>query len=100
MKSIMQQDKEQCYMCGSNGTDDMCGLEEHHVLYGQGRKHLSEKYGLKVYLCGTRCHRLGPNAPHENEDVRKSLEAEAQKAFERVHGTREDFRRIFGKYCT
>ena len=54
MDSIMQEEGI-CYLCGSSGIDDMCGLEQHHVFGGPNRK-LSERYGLKVYLCGEKCH--------------------------------------------
>lgn len=44
MKSILQTERE-CYLSGR--TD---WLEEHHIFYGQGRRKLSEQYGLKVWL--------------------------------------------------
>jgi hypothetical protein len=45
MKSIMQRDIEHCYICGGRAT------EEHHCIYGTANRKLSEKYGLKVYMC-------------------------------------------------
>lgn len=48
-KSIMQQDDNECYLCGANGTMDH--LHWHHVFGGPNRK-LSERYGLKVRICG------------------------------------------------
>ena len=55
-KSIMQMDWDTCYLCGRNRIADPCGLEEHHVFGGANRK-FSEKYGLKIHICGERCHR-------------------------------------------
>ena len=42
-----------CFLCGKTGW-----LEEHHVYPGPFRDK-SEKYGLKVGLCGESCHRNG-----------------------------------------
>ena len=97
MKSIMQTDRACCYICGGypNFQDGM--LEEHHVFFGAGRRKLSEKYGLKIYIHANKCHRNGENAVHVNKDVRRETERAGQQAFERVHGTREDFIRIFGR---
>ncbi|MDE5588206.1 MAG: hypothetical protein K2J60_03575 [Acetatifactor sp.] len=93
-KSIMQNNDRECYLCGANGTADP--LHWHHVFGGANRKH-SEKYGLKVRLCGQKCHENGPDAVHRNAAVSEKLKEEGQRAFESVHGTREDFRRIFGR---
>lgn len=100
MTSIMQEDKEKCFLCG--GTAEWSGavldtLEEHHIFSGNpGRKH-SEKYGLKVYLHGIKCHREGRDAVHRNKAVRLALQAAGQKKFEEVHGTREEFIKTFGR---
>lgn len=94
-KSIMQEDKSICYLCGKEGGY-YNPLEEHHVIYGKGNRPLSEKYGLKVMLHAVTCHKHG-NGPHNNAETRKKLCQDAQKAFEAKHGSREDFMRIFGK---
>ncbi len=93
-KSIMQQDDRYCYLCGANGTCD--NLHWHHVFGGANRK-LSEKYGLKVRLCGQKCHENGPDAVHKNIKINRAIQAAGQEAFEAVHGTREDFMKIFGR---
>ena len=50
-KSILQSDKE-CYLCRRfYNLRTTRGLEEHHILFGRGRRELSERYGLKVWLC-------------------------------------------------
>ena len=56
MDSIIQKGKETCYFCGMNRNLEP--LECHHVFNGSNRK-WSEKYGLTVYLHGTKCHRIG-----------------------------------------
>lgn len=95
--SIMQDNKNRCYLCGRNKTADPCGLEEHHAIGGSNRK-WSEKYGLKVYLCGLSCHREGPKAVHKNKTVNNMIKAAAQRAFIEKVGTREEFYQIFGRY--
>ncbi len=94
MKSIMQADYNECYLCGANGTMDY--LHWHHVFGGPNRKN-SEKYGLKVRICGFKCHENGPKAVHKCKETADNLKAAAQRAFEEKHGTREDFMRIFGR---
>lgn len=100
MKSIMQQNKDVCYLCGkpanwSGGIFD--ALEEHHIYEGNPKRRLSEKYGLKVYLHGIECHREGPCSAHKNRSIRLGLQAAGQRKFEETHGSREEFVRIFGK---
>ena len=92
-KSIMHDGKE-CYLCGANGTCD--ALHWHHIFGGPNRKH-SERFGLKVRLCGQQCHENGQEAVHKNRQIDLALKAAGQRAFERIHGTREDFMKIFGK---
>ena len=92
MESIMQ-DEKICYLCGRNGYADE--LESHHVFGASNRKY-SEKYGLKVWLCGNRCHRNGRQSAHQNSDVALKLKQDAQRKFEENH-SREEFREIFGK---
>ena len=89
MKSIIQHEKV-CFLCGSR-----VGLEEHHIFGGANRKH-SERYGLKVWLCGIQCHREGLNSAHRNREVSDSLKRLGQIAFEARH-THEEFMQIFGK---
>lgn len=48
-KSILQSDKE-CYLCRKRyNLRTTRSLEEHHILFGRGRRELSEQYGLKRY---------------------------------------------------
>lgn len=91
MKSIMQEDKTVDYFTGQPAPV----LEEHHIFFGNPGRKNSEKYGLKVYLTPER-HR-GKNGPHQNRDIDLMLKRLAQRAFERVHGNRELFMKIFGR---
>ena len=72
------------------------GLEEHHIFGGPNRK-LSEKYGLKVYLCPEH-HQFGEDAVHKNPNTGYDylLKQIGQDTFDRVYPYL-DFRLIFGK---
>ena len=96
-KSIIQQDREHCYLCGRNAHADYWGLDEHHI-FGASNRKKSEKYGLKVYLCHDQCHETGKNSVHKNAEVSNALKAEAQKIAMKHYGwSIDDFRKIFGK---
>lgn len=96
-KSIIQTDREHCFMCGRNARADYFGLEEHHVFGGYGIREISEKYGLKVYLCHY-CHNEPPNGVHHNRENRLALQAKVQKTAMKHYGwTVEDVIAILGK---
>lgn len=94
-KSIMeQQGIRTCYACGCYASTGF--LQEHHVFGGPNRK-LAEHYGLKVHLCYV-CHEDNKRGVHgQNKELRDRLHKEGQQAFEREHGSREDFMKEFGK---
>lgn len=99
MKSIMHDKKSgTCYLCMLLEGDSRPRLtQEHHVVFGAGNRRLSEKYGLKVYLCiKHHLHDGGPYAVHRNKAVRDMLNKEAQMIFEHKYPTLS-FREIFGK---
>ena len=85
-KTRMMTRKGECYLCGAIGQ-----TEEHHCFGGPNRK-LSEKYGLKVYLC-LEHHTAGKLAVHRCRDTRRLLERTAQRIFEETH-SREEFMKI------
>ena len=91
-KSIIQ-DNKACWVCGTEYN-----LHRHHwhVYGGVANRKLSEKYGLWVYLCG-RHHNLSNAGVHFNKPLDDRLKKYTQECFEAKLGTREDFRRIFGK---
>lgn len=85
----------ECFLCGRNGIMDP--LERHHIFGGINRKN-SEKYELVVYLCGSRCHRLGKYSAHQNPEVANYLHCFGQeKAMEENKWSQEKFKEIFGK---
>lgn len=84
-------DKEKCYISGQSGY-----LEEHHVFGGNPNRKNSEKYGLKVYL-KPKWHNESPTGVHHDSELMDRLHKDGQRAFERVHGTREQFMDIFGR---
>ena len=91
MKSIMQTEKE-CYIC-----DTTKWLEEHHVFEGTANRKLSEKYGLKIYLCH-RHHNEPPNGIHFDKLLRDRIKKQAQIKFMKYYNkTEDDFIKIFGK---
>lgn len=96
MKSIMQQNDGYCYLCMKLNNDyGPKFTEEHHAIMGTANRRISEKYGLKVYLCEYH-HRLGPEAVHVNRANSLVVQMDAQEAFEK-HFPDLNFRAIFGK---
>lgn len=90
-KSIIQ-DEKRCLLCGSTRE-----LECHHIFGGNPNRKLSEKYGLKVWLCHDH-HNEPPNGVHFNANIRQRLQAKAQKIAMNYYGwTIEQFIKIFGK---
>lgn len=87
-----------CYLCIRLHDDysTQTNLQEHHVAFGwfgAGRR-LSEKFGLKVYLCDGH-HEHSREAVHVNEEIRQMLCEDAQRAFE-AHYPNLSFKDIFG----
>ena len=97
MKSIMHEKDGTCYLCAllERNYETYSYLEEHHVIYGKGNRPLSEKYGLKVYLC-VRHHREGKEAVHKNVHNDLILKKTAQRIFEKKH-SRKEFMETFGQ---
>lgn len=89
MKSIIQKNKE-CYVCRTT-----YGLHDHHIFYGTSNRKQSEKYGLKVWLCGAD-HNLSNRGVHFNKELDLELKQLAQRKFEETH-SREEFMREFGR---
>lgn len=89
-KSIMVDDKKHCAFCFSPN------IEEHHIFFGTANRQKAEKYGLSIPLC-SKHHKDSPDSPHQNIIIDLALKCWAQTVFETQIGTREDFRREFGK---
>lgn len=102
MKSILQERNGECYICAYQGNHRKHDyLECHHVFEGVANRKLSEKYGLKVYLC--RHHHTGDvlgskDAVHSKgmNDWDRVLKQTAQVAFETKY-SHEKFMQVFGK---
>lgn len=93
-KSIIQADREHCFICGRNSRADYWGLDEHHVYFG-GKRQLSEKYGLKIYICHDKCHL---NGVHKDAELCRAVQATVQKiAMQKYGWSVEDFIEIFGR---
>ena len=76
--SIVQK-KKRCWVCGVDH-----GLEIHHIFGGVANRRISEKYGLKVWLCAE--HHRGDNGAQYNHELNRELKRQAQAAFETIYG--------------
>lgn len=86
MKSILQTSKY-CWVCGSPY------VVEHHVFEGVSHRKLSEKYGLKVWLCGKH-HNASNEGVHFDKKLESKLQRYAQEEFEKRY-SHEEFMKIF-----
>lgn len=75
--SILQSEKE-CWFCGAT-----FGLEEHHIFAGVANRKISEKYGLKAWLCNE--HHTGKKGAQYDPDMNLQLKQEAQRKFEQIY---------------
>lgn len=95
MESIIQKNKDRCYICGGAACGDR--LDKHHV-FGGALRNKSEQYGLTVFLHHEKCHIFGEYAVHKNAAVNRRLQAKVQaKAMKHYGWTVEDFRGLFYK---
>ena len=81
-----------CFFCGAPAE------EEHHLIFGGGRRALAEQDGLKVPACG-RCHNAGKaiGRIHDNPMAEKLSKMLGQAIYEKEIGSREEFRLRYGK---
>lgn len=89
MKSILTDDMEHCFFCGRPYP------QIHHIFFGTANRKASDRYGMTVPLCQN-CH-TGNNGIHHNKGFDMKVKKIAQEKFEAEIGTREDFRKLFGK---
>lgn len=87
--SVFTDDMDRCYFTGT------APVERHHIWGGANRKN-SEKYGFVLPLRPD-LHPNGAQAGKNAAEIDLKLKQMAQEYFEEHYGTREDFRRIFGK---
>lgn len=98
MKSIIHDKKEKtCLLCKiiDDDNSEKGVLHEHHCIHGTANRRLSEKYGLKIYLCPFH-HTDGEYAVHKNARVDNSIAQIAQIYFNRNYPDKS-FVEIFGK---
>lgn len=93
----MQTKDGTCYLCKKLHDDYSVKpvIQEHHAIYGRANRKMSEKFGLKVYLC-LEHHLAGPEAVHKNPEISEMVKRDAQLVFTR-HYTNFDWMEIFGK---
>ncbi len=91
-KSIVTEQKEMCFFCGRPAE---C---EHHLLFGNDARKLSEQDGLKLPVCNN-CHNMGKVAEriHDNPMAEKLSKILGQVIYEEKIGSREEFRTRYGK---
>lgn len=88
---------KKCWICNKLGYETTRNLHKHHIIYGRGRRKLSEHYGLHVKLCMIH-HEDHKEGVHEgNTEWDLILKQTAQQEFEKQKGTRADFIDIFWK---
>ena len=90
MKSVFQKDKR-CWCCGATRN-----IHEHHIFEGTANRRMSEKYGLKIYLCAAH-HNMSKEGIHFNKLLDNAAKEMAQRYFEEHYGSREYFIKEFGK---
>lgn len=90
VQRIRLQDTKECYVTGR--TD---GLHKHHIYEGNGRRGVSEKYGLSVWL-RPEWHNMSDYGVHFNPTLDLQLKQEAQRRFEAVF-SRDEFIRLIGR---
>ena len=85
MKSIVQKNTSRCFICHSQQW-----LEWHHI-WGAALRDKAEEDGLVVRLCHY-CHNEPPKGVHQNREIRRKLQAFAQKKAMEYYGwSVEDF---------
>lgn len=90
MRSIIQNDKDTCYVCKKHIAGSR---EEHHVFNGTANRKKSEEDGMKVYLHKT-CHMWLHNHPISN----RTIKARCQKIWQDYYKkSEEDFIKRYGK---
>lgn len=69
--------------CGLCGRWDY--LEEHHIYEGMGRRAISDRLGMTIYICPA-CHR----SIHAKPKAWEWLKERAQREFMKAHNMTED----------
>lgn len=88
LKSAIVEDMDVCMVCKRPRQ------QIHHILEAYNRSK-SETYHYIAPLCAE--HHTGPHGVHHNRQMDIQFKQMAQRHFEKTHGTREDFIKVFGK---
>lgn len=91
-KSIVTEHEWICAFCGREAEG------EHHLIFGTAGRELSEKDGLKLPICNG-CHNMGDKLRriHDNPMAERLSKMLGQAIFEGKVGTRDDFRKRYGR---
>lgn len=91
-KSIVTNYDEICFFCGKKAD------VKHHLIFGTGNRKLCDEDGLTVPICNS-CHNMGEisSRVHDNSMAEKLSKMLGQAIFEGKIGTREEFRKRYGK---
>ena len=87
--SVFTDDLDHCMFTGSS-------MVERHHIFGASNRKRSEKYGFIAPLRPD-LHPNGASAGKQAKEVDTYLKQMAQRYYEEHYGTRDDFRREFGK---
>ncbi len=91
-RSIVTDYEGICFFCGKEAEG------KHHLIFGTGKRELCDKDGLTVPICNG-CHNLGEASSrvHGNPMAEKLSKMLGQAVYEGRIGTREEFRKRYGK---
>lgn len=96
-KNSIIHNEKYCYLCWvKHGRFNDRNLHRHHCLHGSANRRLAEEDGLFINVC-VNCHELDIDAIHNCHDTDIYVMQQAQLAYERKLGTREDFINRYGK---
>ena len=91
MNGIVTEYKQNCFICGRPAE------AEHHLVFGNAGRELSEKDGLKVPVCNV-CHNMGENIRriHGNPIAERMSKIIGQIAWEKEYALQkaDEFARI------
>ena len=85
--SVFYSDLSKCSKCGSKYQ-----VTKHEIFEGSGRRTNSMKYGFVLPLC-LKCHQ----ELQDDIDFNLSWKKKSQRYFEDNYGTRNEFRKLFGR---
>lgn len=88
-KSIITEYMDYCLLCGKPTVDT------HHLVYGRSERKLADADGLTIPVC-RECHDL----IHGDTRIGNLSRVLGQIAWEGKYGSREDFRKRYGKSYT